>query len=83
MSRRSFSRVAVTRRMLAELPDSYDAERSTALLLAELADDSSSRPSDRIKAVVEWQAVIDRISHRIVEESRREASWSEHRPRAV
>jgi hypothetical protein len=77
------NRVAVTRRMLSELDASFDSLRSKALLLAELADDRDSRPADRIKAVVEWQATLDQVSSRIVEAARRESSWQEHRPRAV
>lgn len=83
MSRRSLSRVAVTRRMAKELGDEFDDLVSSALLLAEIADDPDARADSRIRAVVEWKSTIAEISVRLVDASRKEASWQASRPYAV
>ena len=83
MPRRSFSRVATTRRMTRDLGDEFDDCVAAAMLYAEIADDVDERAGDRIKAGQAWQAAIAEISTRIVEESRREVSWISSPPRAV
>ena len=84
MARRSFSRVAVTRRMTKDLSEAFDDVTAAALLYAEIADDEGdTRPADRIKAGQAWQAALAEISSRIAEDARREVSWISSPPRAV
>ena len=76
-------RVAVTRRVVKELPARFDDLAATALLLAELADDAMTPAAARIRAVVEWRLVMDAISTRAADDVRTELSWQTSRPHAV
>jgi hypothetical protein len=77
------NRQTVTRRMLGKLDESYDDLVSAAMLLAELADSPETSAAVRVAAVKEWKLTISEISSRIVESSRKEASWASSRPKAV
>ncbi len=80
-ARRSSKLVAVTRRRIRELPETFDDLAAAALRLAELADAVETPPAVRVRAVVEWRAVMDAISTRAGAAAR--GRWGSARPHAV
>lgn len=75
MANRSMRRVAVTRRVVKDLPQKFDDLAASALLLAELADDVLTPAAARIRAVVEWRAVMEAISARAADDAKAGSSW--------